>query len=92
MSSIYKDAEDKFVANYVFHASSAKQGTYTDAQLTKLATKDEVVRAFNQGCIVDYAGVKHCPIACDATGDTAVITIATVGESGAIALVELESA
>lgn len=78
---IYTDSEEKYVANYVLFAATGKLFTFTDAEMTKKATKDEVVNMFMKGVVVNYNGELYYPVECDATGTTAKLALATISST-----------
>lgn len=75
---IFADSEEKFVANYMLFAATGKLFTFTDAAMTKKATKDQVVEMFKKGVVVSYNNELYYPVECDPTGTTAKLALATV--------------
>lgn len=90
MSKIFANSEEKYVANYMLFADASHLFAFVDAEMTKKATKSEVVNMFKKGVAVDYAGKLYAPVACDASSDVAKLTLATVG-SNAFVLVTITS-
>lgn len=81
MSKIFKNSEEKYMANYELFASSAKKYAFKDEAMTVKATRDEVVEMFKQGVIVNYGGKIYTPVECDASLATAFLAIVTVSGS-----------
>ena len=87
-TTIYADAEEKYVKNVVLYGQGSDNYVYADAGYTQKIDKATLLNLCMKGVLVLYGGSYYAPIAFKDNTTSASLTIATnVAASGSASVV-----
>ena len=94
MGKIYSDSEEKFVKNFVLYGKLADGKLYYESSYTNLVTKNDAVKAFENGCIIDFNESSCRPVYMSISSGSspkATLYVMTSSGSSSLGIVPLQS-